>query len=134
MACFLVPVTEAIITTTIGKFMESRETPQSVQIRTEDGTLETACKVTFSRKLGWLSKLLWGGSALLAFEHLWHGEITPFFPFLTAANNPVDFAEMLSEMSTVGVSMAALITCVWGGMVAVTHFMEKKISVPEKQK
>jgi len=35
--------------------------------------------------LGWLTNMLWGGSLLLAFEHVWHGEETPWFPFLTAA-------------------------------------------------
>jgi hypothetical protein len=65
--------------------------------------------------------MLWGGSGLLAFEHLWHGEITPFFPFLTAANDPADTAEMLHEMATSGTSMAALVTLVWLGVVFVTN-------------
>ena len=70
--------------------------------------------------------MLWGGSALLAFEHLWHGEITPWFPFLTAMKDPSDAMEMLVEMGTVGVLMAALITAAWGCMVLVTNTMEKK--------
>lgn len=60
--------------------------------------------------------MLWGGSALLAFEHLWHGEVVPWFPFLTAAANPEDPAIMLHEMATVGVMMAVLTTAVWGFM------------------
>ena len=132
MACFLVPAAEAIITTTISKVMKSKETPEQITIGNENGGVETVEKITPSQKVGWLSNLLWGGSALLAFEHLWHGEIAPFFPFLTAASNPTDLAEMLSEMSTVGVSMAVLVTAVWGGMLAVTHSMEKKVSA-EKQ-
>ena len=60
-----------------------------------------------------MTNLLWGGSALLAFEHLWHGEVVPWFPFLTAMSDPADKAEMLYEMSTVGVTMAVLITLVW---------------------
>ena len=84
-------------------------------------------KTPFSKKLGWLNKLLWGGSALLAFEHLWHGEIAPFFPFLTAASEgPEAVSEMLGEMGTVGVSMAALITAVWVVMLIVSKAMEKK--------
>ena len=70
--------------------------------------------------------MLWGGSALLAFEHLWHGEVVPWFPFLTAAENADDAAEMLHEMSTVGVTMAVLVTAVWGGMAAVASRMGKK--------
>ena len=70
--------------------------------------------------------MLWGGSGLLAFEHVWHGEVTPFFPFLTAAGNPADRMEMLHEMATSGVGMAVLVTAVWGGLVAVTGMMERR--------
>lgn len=125
MACFLVPAAEAIITTTVSQIMKSKETPKTLTISNENGGLETVEKITLSQKVGWLSKLLWGGSALLAFEHVWHGEITAAFPFLTAASNPADFAAMLGEMSTVGVSMAALITVVWGGMLVVARSIEK---------
>ena len=100
---------------------------------TETGTVEVSEKKTgFSRKLKWLNGLLWGGSALLAFEHLWHGEITPFFPFLTAASNPADAAEMLHEMATSGVAMAVLVTLVWGGMVLASTLIEKKSVSPKK--
>ena len=70
--------------------------------------------------------MLWGGAILLAFEHVWHGEVTPWFPFLTAMNDPTDTAEMLHEMATVGVLMAVIITAVWACMVLVTNAMEKK--------
>lgn len=66
-----------------------------------------------------LSGLLWGGILLLAFEHLWHGEVTLFAPFLTAMSNPEDKAVMLHEMATVGVTMSAVVTAVWGIAVAV---------------
>jgi hypothetical protein len=70
--------------------------------------------------------MLWGGSVLLAFEHVWHGEVVPWFPFLTAASNPADSAVMLHEMCTIGVSMAVLVTAVWAVIVLVTNTMEKK--------
>ena len=41
-------------------------------------------------------------------------------------NDPADTAEMLHEMATVGVSMAALVTLVWLGMVGITSWMEKR--------
>ena len=72
--------------------------------------------------------MLWGGSGLLAFEHLWHGEITPFFPFLTAANDPADTAEMLHEMATSGSAMAILVTAVW----AVVAIAADKITAAQK--
>lgn len=126
MACFLVPTAEAIVTTAVTKVLKSKEMePAHLKAHTEDSTALSA-KVPFSRKLSWLNNMLWGGSALLAFEHIWHGEVTPWFPFLTAASNSASAAEMLHEMSTSGVMMALLVTAVWGGMVAVTNAMEKK--------
>lgn len=129
MACLLVPAAEAVVTTIATKAMESYEKSQGT-------SQETVEKIPFSRKMKWLNKLLWGGSALLAFEHVWHGEITPWFPFLTAVNNPVDMAQMLSEMATSGVAMAAIVTVVWLGMVAVTSMMEKDVleAQPSKTK
>lgn len=122
MACFLVPATEAAVTTIATKVIEKNETTSGAT-ETKDSAL-----APFAHKLSWLNKLLWGGSALLLFEHVWHGEVVPFFPFLTAAANPADTAEMLSEMATSGVAMAVLITLVWVGMVAVTSAIEKRPS------
>ncbi len=117
MACFLVPAAEAAVVTaanlTCKKHEESHDAKASIHI-------------PFSKKVKWLTNMLWGGSALLAFEHVWHGEVTPWFPFLTAAANPADAAEMLHEMSTVGVSMAVLVTVVWAGMVLVSGAVEKR--------
>lgn len=121
MACFVVPMVEAVATTAITKVMENKEKKAE-----ENGDSIVMGENKFSSKLKWLSNLLWGGSALLAYEHLWHGEIEPFFPFLTAARNSQDLQVMLHEMSTVGVVMAASVTAVWCGMVAVVHAIEKK--------
>ncbi len=136
MACFLVPAGEAVVTTIVTKIMKKKE--QSLEtVETEwDGTgVETVEKIPFSRKLGWLNKLLWGGSALLAFEHVWHGEVVPWFPFLTAASDPSSAAEMLQEMGTAGVAMAALVTAVWLGMLGVSARIEKRsLETPEAAK
>ena len=105
MACFIVPATEAIVTTIVQKVVKKTEIGSDC--KSSDN------KIRFSEKLKWLNGMLWGGSGLLAFEHLWHGEITPFFPFLTAANNPADTAEMLHEMAVSGSAMAILVTAVW---------------------
>lgn len=122
MACFLAPMAEAIVTTAVTRAMRKKESDAGQTPDTRSGQLP------FSRKLKWLSNLLWGGSALLAFEHLWHGEISPVFPFLTAMKTPADTAAMLQELGTVGVAMAALITAVWLGMVAVSHRLEQRNS------
>lgn len=122
MACFLVPGTEAIIATMVRKAAASEKT------KTGKATSSAGrgAAALFVQRLKWLSTLLWGGSALLAFEHVWHGEVTPWFPFLTAASNPADTRAMLHEMSTTGVAMAVLVTLVWVGMVLVTSAMAKK--------
>lgn len=127
MACFVVPAAEAIVTTVASKVVKSKEGKETeVKIAEEDGRVVAAEKIPFSRKLKWLTNLLWGGSVLLAFEHVWHGEIVPWFPFLTAAGNPEDAAEMLQEMSTAGVAMAVLVTAVWGLMLAGAHIIENR--------
>ena len=125
MACVLVPATEAIVATIATKIVKSHEEKtQTVPGNAVEPEIEG--KLPFSRKLKWLSNLLWGGSALLGFEHIWHGEIAPFFPFLTAAATPEGTAAMLHEMATAGVGMAAVVTAVWAGIVGVTSAMEKR--------
>lgn len=127
MACFLVPAGEAIVTTVAAQVMKSKEKENEVkELSAENEIIELETKIPFSRKLQWLSNLLWGGSVLLAFEHLWHGEIVPWFPFLTAASDPAETAVMLQEMSSVGVMMAVLVTVIWIGMLLVSSMLEKK--------
>ena len=128
MACFLVPTAEAIVAAVATKAVKSGEQKDLTKIESESVTEapEVPHKMPFSRKLRWLTNMLLGGAVLLCFEHLWHGEVVPFPPFLTAAADSGDTAEMLHEMSTVGVCMALLITAVWVGMVIVTNIMENK--------
>ena len=137
MACFIVPAVEAVVTTIATKVVKSKEIKsENLEVGLDSKDIESVkekSKIPFSRKLGWLGNLLWGGSGLLAFEHLWHGEVVPWFPFLTAAGNSADAAEMLHEMSTVGVGMAGLVTAVWIGMVAVSSALEKKSNEVEEQ-
>lgn len=122
MACFLVPASEAVVTTVAQKIIESKEKKDNVQ---GNESVNEIPKVRFSEKLSWLNKMLWGGSALLAFEHVWHGEVIPTAPFLTAVQNG-ETADMLAEMGTAGVGMAVLVTLVWGGMVAASHVIENR--------
>ena len=122
MACFLVPTAEALVISAVNKVQSAKEKKQ------EPAKEE---KIPFSRKLRWLTNLLWGGSFLLAFEHVWHGEVVPFFPFLTAASNPEDAAEMLHEMATAGVGMAVAVTVVWLLMLAGAAIIEKRAAKAE---
>ena len=120
MACFLVSAAEAVVVTAVEKAEEKKE------VKATGKQAKTTEKIPFSRKLKWLTWLLWGGAVLLAFEHVWHGEVVPWFPFLTAMSDPADTAEMLHEMATVGVTMAVLITVVWIGICLAADAIMKR--------
>lgn len=127
MACFIVPATEAVVATIASKGMKKEKEVTEVKSESSSEEMETVTRIPFSKKLKWLTNMLWGGSALLAFEHVWHGEVVPWPPFLTAAANPADAMEMLHEMATTGVCMAVFVTLVWGVMLLVTHSMEQEV-------
>ncbi len=122
MACFLVPMGEAIVTTVVQKVVEEREKKAG-----GERTGNTGLK--WSQRLNWLNKLLWGGTILLALEHIWHGEVVPWPPFLTAMENPGDVAPMLHEIATVGVAMAITVTVVWAIIVVIAEHKAK--AMPE---
>ena len=123
MACFIVPATQAIVTTIAKKTADKKVKKDNAGI-----------KNSFIRKMDWLNNMLWGGSALLAFEHVWHGEVTPWFPFLTNVANAADRAEMFMEMATSGVGMAVLVTGVWAAMVMFADSLEKSAELqPQKE-
>ena len=124
MACFIVPLAEAVIASGVKAVLKSRQAKASENA--------VVVELPWVKRLGWLQKLGFGGSALLAVEHIYHGEITFVPPFLTAMNSPETTQEMLHEMGTVGVAMAALITVVWGAMCVVAHITEKKAAAEEK--
>jgi hypothetical protein len=111
MACFIVPMVLAIVTT-------------GIQI--------SARGIAQKLKLSLLNALLWGGVILLAVEHVWHGEVTAWPPYLTAMATPADTAIMLSEMAIVGTSMALVVSATWLTTLAVTTLMTKRISATDE--
>jgi hypothetical protein len=121
MACFLVSAAEAVVVTAIEKVEKKKESKDPKDVSSEE-----VVKIPLSRKLKWLTYMLWGGAVLLMFEHIWHGEVVPWFPFLTAMADPGDAAEMFHEMATVGVAMAALITAVWIVMCIAANAIVKR--------
>lgn len=105
MACFLVPAAAGIVTTALGKSI-----PEKYHIN-------------------WLNTMIWGSVLALLVEHIWHGEVVPWFPFLTAMNDPADTAAMLGEMATIGVAMLISVVILWAVMVFVYN---KYITAPAK--
>ncbi len=104
MACFIAPMTVAVITTGTKKKVDSRY------------------------HLEWLNTMLWGGVIMLMVEHVAHGEVVPFPPFLTAMNNPADIPVMLGEIATIGTAMTLAIIATWAVMVVVANKAEKVIN------
>ena len=129
MACFLVSAAEAVVVKGIEKH---EETVEQEKIEKNEAPAEPE-RIPWSRKLKWLSYMLWGGVVLLAFEHVWHGEVVPWFPFLTAMNDPADTSEMLHEMATIGVTMAVLITVTWLAMCKVSDIIMSRKNVAADQ-
>lgn len=122
MACFIVPTVEAVAVTA-AKTQIARKAKNGASPESAERSLNLV------RKLTWLTNLLWGGALLLAFEHLWHGEVIPYFPFLSALTERSTTQQMLFEMGTVGVGMAVLVTAVWGIGVALIRANERRTKV-----
>ncbi len=120
MACFLVPTAEAVVVTAAAAVVRHHEKKKiaAVESGSTAPVLEEKTGIPWSRKLKWLAGLLWGGALLLAYEHVWHGEVVPWFPFLAAMSDPADTAEMVHEMLTAGVTMAAIVTAAWAVVCA----------------
>lgn len=134
MACFIAPMVEAIAVTIVKKSVQKKESIKlsessackNIEDYSKEQIQKSSSAIPWSRKLGWLQKLLFGGVFLLMIEHIWHGEVVPYPPFLTAMNNPADIEPMLMEILTVGCTMAAAITLIWGVMVLVADHIVKK--------
>ena len=127
MACFLVSTGEAIVVTAVAQVMKkNRQKKESTLGSAELLEAKQTNPYPWDRRLMFLAYLLWGGVILLAFEHVWHGEVVPWFPFLTAMYDPGDTSEMLYEMSTVGVTMACLVTGIWGVIMLVLNAVLKR--------
>jgi hypothetical protein len=100
MACTIVPTAVGVITTAFGK-----KFPKKLHI-------------------DWLNTMIFGGAIALGVEHIFHGEIVPWPPFLTAMSNPTDTAMMFSEMAAIGIPMTLALVFVWAMMVvAYERFM-----------
>ncbi|MBO6157099.1 MAG: hypothetical protein J6O24_06655 [Succinivibrio sp.] len=98
MACFTACVAEAIVAYGVKKVVASSK---NTKVN------------SFAPKLQKLINLLLSGSFLLLIEHVWHGEIVPFYPFFTAAKDPESTRVMINEILTIGVSMDIAVTVIW---------------------
>lgn len=82
--------------------------------------------IKWSKKLGYLELTLFSGSFVLAIEHIIHGEVVPFPPFLTAMMSKADTIEMFQEIGTVGVAMLGILVGAWAIGIFVADFLKFK--------
>lgn len=102
MACFIAPMSLAIVTTIFRK------------------------KIPENLKIGWLNVMIWGGVIMLAVEHIAHREVVLYPPFLTAMQTPAEIPVMLQEMATIGGTMTIAIVCIWLSMVFISQKINEK--------
>ena len=84
MSCFLVPMTQAIVTSACRRHQEKSISGPGASV--------------LKRNLPALEKMLWGGTIVLLVDHAIHGEL---------------FSFSLRELLTVGVPMSVILTAVW---------------------
>ena len=129
MACFLVTTVTAI-----GVGAARHAVKHSEKKKPE---LEIEEKFINSKKLGYLELTFWGGSFLLAGEHVFHGEVTYKFPWLTAASEGSEaVSEMFTEMGTVGVGMLAILVVAWFAGIFIARWAKsrkKKLAAAEEK-
>jgi len=127
MACFLVSATAAIGVGIAKYAVKHHEKKFALETR-EPSEYKFGSEVKWSKKLSCLEMTLWGGSFLLAIEHILHGEVVPYPPFLTAAGEGADAVnEMLMEMGTVGLTMLGILVAAWAvGVVIVDALKYRK--------
>ena len=124
MACFVVSAVAAIGVGAAKYVVKHHEKKNELTIN-EPKEYKFGSEVKWSKKLAYLELMLWSGSFVLAGEHVLHGEVSPYPPFLTAAGEgPEAVSEMLTEMGTVGVVMLAALVATWAIGVLVVDFLK----------
>ena len=114
MACFAAPMAEAIVTSVVSKVSKNNEH-----------------KGKFMSKIHWLARLLWIVTGISVAEHIYKGEVMFSFPFLAAIKTG-NISEMMYEIVTEGVAIAAGATMLWVCIVLVHSAMTRKNEVVEK--
>ncbi len=112
MACFIVPMTQAIAT--------------SIARRRMKGRVETT-ENPWLHQLPKLELMLWGGTLMLIVDHILNGEMTWEYPFFTILAHKEGFHLMMGEMLGVGLPMSVVISLFYVGLVARETFVHKRV-------
>jgi len=110
MACFITPLIIGVVLTIIRKLWRGAE----------------------KFRLDILLYLMLGGALVLVAEHVWHGEVVPWPPFLTAMQSPEDILVIISEMTRVGGTMTIAVTGAWLLLLGFTRKLQVKITPPKQ--
>ena len=120
MACFTVSAVGAIAVGVARHIVKHHEKKNL----NENKEYKFGSDIKWSKKLAYLEATLGAGSFMLAGEHILHGEVVPFPPFLTAMENAEDAAEMWQEIGTVGVAMLLILVVAWGIGVLIADYVK----------
>jgi len=107
MACFITPLAIGIVLSIVKRVFKN---------------------ISERLKLDVLTTMMLGGSLVLALEHVWHGELVPWPPFLTAMANPEDIPTMINEILTAGSLMSIAVTSTWLVILTGVKLNELKIA------
>ena len=126
MACFTVSAV-AGVGVAVARHIVKHHENKLVLANREAPVEKFGSDIKWSKKLGYLELTLFSGSFILAAEHIIHGEVVPFPPFLTAMESAEETAEMWQEIGTVGVGMLAILVLAWAiGVFAVDFIKYRK--------
>lgn len=124
MACFLVSAAAGVGVAAAKYIVKHHEKKNSLRVSEESKEYKFGSEVKWSKRLAYLELVLFTGSFILAGEHMIHGEVVPFPPFLTAMSSQADTTEMLREMGTTGVLMLGLLVAAWAVGVLLVDFIK----------
>lgn len=115
MACFLVPMIQAIATTAYR--------------RRNEKTISDPASGILKHNVPSLEKMLWGGTVMLIVDHVINGELTWRFPFFTAFTQTGGLKVFFGELLTVGVPMSLVLTALWAIWAFVRTGKGKRLEV-----
>ena len=134
MACFTVSAVAAIGVGVARHIVKHHENKLELANRVPEVD-KFGSDTKWSTKLAYLETSLFAGSFILAGEHILHGEVVPFPPFLTATETAEGTMEMLHEMGTVGVAMLGIVVAFWAiGTLIVDYVKYRKRKGLESKK
>ena len=123
MACFTVSAAAGIGVAIARHIVKHHEKKLELNGEVKE-PIKFGSDIKWSKKLAYLELGLFAGSAVLGVEHIIHGEVTPFPPFLTSAADAASAKEMLVEMGTVGVAMLGILVAAWAIGVLVADYIK----------